>query len=66
MAYDLFNRDGSIMAILRTVSTDTLLDEILRRNEKDICGADVLLDLLVEREILDYADEDDYGLYRKL
>lgn len=48
------------------ISTDALLDEILRRKEKDISGADVLLDLLVDREILAFADKDDYGLYRKL
>lgn len=48
-------------------STDALLDEILRRDTKDNCGADELLDLLVDREILGYEDEDnDLGLYRKL
>lgn len=52
--------------ILQATTTDELLDEILRRKE-EFDGADVLLDLLVERGILGYEDEDnDLGLYRKL
>lgn len=53
--------------ILHEATTDELLDEILRRKEGIDDGADVLLDLLVERGILGYEDEDnDLGLYRKL
>lgn len=51
---------------LGNVPTEALLDELLDRDYGFLRGCDLVLDLLVERGLLKYEDEDDPGLYRKL
>lgn len=51
---------------LGNVPTEALLDELLDRDYGFLRGCDLVLDLLVERGLLKYEDENDPGLYRKL
>lgn len=51
---------------LGNVPTEALLDELLDRDYGFLRGCDLVLDLLVERGLLKYEDEDDPSLYRKL